>query len=420
MAEPTTESVAEPKHASSKLLESQRLRRLEQALQVDTRARLDEGQVRDLVQQSGLDTDTLEAAFQAMDVPGAEGFRQTRVRTHPAILWGAALLPLFWGALAYLFRHNQEALVFLTCVAPAPLVLFVGVVLGRARAAAAVAMALVIALIPGFWALLQMTNPSMWVAESPVPTLRSIPTADGTFLIKNDATMMENIWFSVIYAAIGLGVAAGLGTLGSRMRTILFGDDQAHRSVSREDLLHLVFKLQEELDSQRRHAAFVSVDVVGSTQMKRCGSEIEVELAFGEYRKYVEGLAEKYGGIVQSTAGDGIMCMFPDDLAALRMAREVQLGMPQFNESKNKLRMPFQVRCGISSGEIAVQSNQPIGHLQSVVIDRAAILQKRARPGGIALGAEVSEKAKTELGPLGRLEESDETLRAFIWPRTEM
>ena len=61
---------------------------------------------------------------------------------------------------------------------------------------------------------------------------------------------------------------------------------------------------------------------------------------------------------------------------------------------------PFRVRCGVSAGLVALERGGSIGHLHSVVVDRAAALQKHAAPGSIIVGAEVRSDAEAELGDL--------------------
>jgi class 3 adenylate cyclase len=169
------------------------------------------------------------------------------------------------------------------------------------------------------------------------------------------------------------------------------------------------------LESQKQHRAFLSVDVVGSSEMKRSAPELAVEHSFGQFRRWVEEMARAHGGEVQSAAGDGMMGLFPTDAGAVRAARQLQEGLPRFNAEQNHLSMPFRVRCGVSAGEVAIEEGVPLGHLQSPVIDRAAALQKRAEPGDILVSAEVTAAALAELGRLEALPEPVVGAPAFSW-----
>ncbi len=162
------------------------------------------------------------------------------------------------------------------------------------------------------------------------------------------------------------------------------------QEVSRADLLQTLFALQGQLEGQKQHRAFLSIDVAGSSEMKRQASELEVEFSFRKFQQWVEEFIRAQGGEMQAVAGDGMMCLFHTDAAAVRAARELQAGLPQFNVALNRLPTPFRVRCGVSAGEVAIEPGRAIGRLQSAIIDRAANLQKRAQPGGIVLSAEVA------------------------------
>jgi class 3 adenylate cyclase len=149
--------------------------------------------------------------------------------------------------------------------------------------------------------------------------------------------------------------------------------------------------------------------------MKRGGSPLAVEYSFGQFQRWIEEVVERWGGQTQSAAGDGVMCLFPSDAQALRAAREMVKGIPHFNSEENRLPLPFRVRCGVSSGEIAIDAEEAIGGLQSSIIDRAAALQKRAEPGSILVSSEVAAAALIELGPLTPLDEPISGGPAFEW-----
>lgn len=215
----------------------------------------------------------------------------------------------------------------------------------------------------------------------------------------------------VMYALLGGAVNAGLGALGAVIRQRNF--PTAGERVTRLDLIKALRDLQAHLREQKQHRAFLSVDVVGSTEMKRSAADLDVEFAFGRYRDWVEGLVRACGGVMQSAAGDGMMAMFPDDAGALRAARRLLEGLPAFNRQSNVLPVPFAIRCGVSAGEVALEPDVPIGHLQSPVLDRAAKLQKAAEPGQLVLAAELAGAALVELGTPEALSAAEGT--AFGW-----
>jgi class 3 adenylate cyclase len=185
--------------------------------------------------------------------------------------------------------------------------------------------------------------------------------------------------------------------------------------VSREAMLAQLFTLQKQLENTRVHRAFLSVDVVHSTEMKAIGSELAVEFSFGQYRKWVEAIVRTEGGELQVAAGDGVMCIFENDEAAVRAAKKLLLDLPRFNVEQNQLSRPFKIRCGINAGEIAYEPGTPIGFLQSSVIDRAAVVQKYAPENSLAVTTNVDPAARFNLPDAKALsyENSDELI--YVW-----
>lgn len=190
---------------------------------------------------------------------------------------------------------------------------------------------------------------------------------------------------------------------------------QPGRQISRADLLDALFAIQQALEQHKQHRAFLSLDVVNSTSMKAGVDPLVVEHSFGQFRAWVEGIIRAHGGEMQSAAGDGMMCVFPDEASALRSAREMQGSIEGFNGARNRLGVPFRIRCGITAGTVALEPGTPIGHLNSPVLDRAATLQKRAEPGDIVVGGEVAAAALVELGGVAVLPELVNGERAFSW-----
>ena len=172
------------------------------------------------------------------------------------------------------------------------------------------------------------------------------------------------------------------------------------QTTSREELVKQMMALQQQLEGQRQHHAFLSLDVVASTQMKQNAPELDVEFSFGSLRSWTEQVILAYGGQVHSAAGDGMMAMFHDDLSAVRAGRWLQEGIKQFNDSQNRLPLSFRVRCGISAGELAIDAQASLGNVYSPIIDRAAALQKAAEPGELLIGAELQDAATIEFGAL--------------------
>ncbi|MFN3653259.1 MAG: adenylate/guanylate cyclase domain-containing protein [Armatimonadota bacterium] len=185
--------------------------------------------------------------------------------------------------------------------------------------------------------------------------------------------------------------------------------------VSRAAMLDLLFTLQRELEGQKQRRAFLSIDVAGSSEMKRGADELAVEYSFGQFSRWVEDMITRYGGTVHSAAGDGVMCVFPDDVSAVRAARHLQESMVRFNGDRNRLPTPFRVRCGVSAGNVAITNGHSLGGVHSAVIDRAALLQKQAEPGDVLVSGDVSGAALSELGQPSLAPQTVDGAAVFSW-----
>jgi class 3 adenylate cyclase len=211
-----------------------------------------------------------------------------------------------------------------------------------------------------------------------------------------------------------IAAAAGFlfGTFGDRILRIRFQHDPQKR---REYLLRQLIELQEELKKGEQNVTFLSVDVVGSTDMKRHADALNVEYTFNEYTHYVTGVSRSFDGMLHSTAGDGILLTFPSPKDAFLAARRVIGGMIEFNAFKNRLGHPFQVRCGIHTGSVnAVKGD--IGSVNySHVIDVTSHVQKIAPPGGIAISEDAARIAQTDGLNLGSERTEVKGIHARIW-----
>lgn len=204
------------------------------------------------------------------------------------------------------------------------------------------------------------------------------------------------------YLVFGSLLAGILGAIGGGIRQRHFPFDKPHApnqlSEDRQKLLDQYVAIQQKLHGQKRPLTFLSVDVSDSTGMKRGQEDLVVEHSFTRYTTWIGEIALRYGGQVQSTAGDGVMCAFSDETAALAAAKAIQEELATFNSERNRLSVPFRLKLGLSKGEVAWDPATPIGLLQSPVIDRAASMQKRATPGTIVVSPELIEAANQTLG----------------------
>jgi class 3 adenylate cyclase len=187
--------------------------------------------------------------------------------------------------------------------------------------------------------------------------------------------------------AVGSVVGLMLNVIVSKNRTKLGLKDPA---TKRQELLRELHKLRDRLYSGERSLTFLSVDIVGSTLVKRNADPLAVEFSFNEYYGYVERISQKYGGQLHSRAGDGVICAFEQPGQAFAAAKNIQAEIIEFNKFRNRLDVPIAVRCGIHSGTVLAPDAANVKSLNFAdVIDIASHLQKCAPPGGVVI-SEVS------------------------------
>lgn len=348
----------------------------------------------------GLDPAFIRQALSELSETGPVAIREMPSRrTEFQSVVGALMLPLLWSVLSavgvyawstrfpyspdfHLFMHQHLTQVFL----------------GSTFTVGAVGMAL------GLLAGKKKTG----AVAGLLTVIASLPAVTQLFPLYSDP-------LSVLWALLMAPLTGFIGWQGARIREHYYPLPSAKQPVSRQEWLNLLFLLERRLELQKGHRTFLSLDVVASSEMKQSASELAVEYSFGEYRAWVEEIIRKHGGAVQIAAGDGVMGVFAAEASALRAARAFQEELARFNAERNRLPLPFRLRCGVSAGEVAVDENTPIGDLQSPVIDRAAALQKRAEPGDILVAGPLAASALVELGPMAPLPDPVAGEIAFSW-----
>jgi len=223
----------------------------------------------------------------------------------------------------------------------------------------------------------------------------------------------------LLATAVGGAVVGGLVQAGATAfrRRLGLQDPAAQRKALLEQLL----TIQDQLKSVERDVTFVSVDVVGSTRIKKESDTLEAEYSFNEYHRYIETTCRRFGGRVHSTAGDGVTAAFDDPEQAFRASRAMLAGLFEFNAFRNKTGHDFDLRIGVHTGTV-MAPDQDVKQVNfASVIDIAAHMQKCAPNGTLAVSA-VTLGALSE-GDHGFTEETIDCdgLKGHIWrPRTKV
>ncbi|MFN2528665.1 MAG: hypothetical protein ABR584_08100 [Candidatus Baltobacteraceae bacterium] len=166
--------------------------------------------------------------------------------------------------------------------------------------------------------------------------------------------------------------------------------DQASFKVSaesehhREVLLKRYREIEEALKGAgRKQCTFLSIDVVGSTKMKIGEEATAIAATFQAYEELVKRTFESYSVWKQTWTPDGVMACFLDRELALATAQRILSELIPFNRTSNKLRTPFEVRCGLSEGEVSIFEDSQLEKVADHVIDVAGHMQKHATEGAL-------------------------------------
>lgn len=214
----------------------------------------------------------------------------------------------------------------------------------------------------------------------------NIPMLIGLYLLNvpvpgtgDIASHVAGLIFAIVIGVIA-GIAGAIERRGLRDRMMQLNDP--------ETLLYEYLDIQRRLNPGPRDITVVVVDAEKSSVMKMMADPYVAEWSFRAYQQMLERVTQEHNGEVLSTAGDGAIMVFNNPIDALAASEDIQEKIREFNNTVNKLSMPFKLRIGIHRGTI-------VGHIEKVqfteVIDIAAHVEAASEVGGIALTERVWE-----------------------------
>ena len=167
---------------------------------------------------------------------------------------------------------------------------------------------------------------------------------------------------------------------------------------SRVRWLKRYLALKKSLSGEKKHLAFLSVDIVGSTTMKLGEDQLIIEHAFGEYKTLVERIFKEYGVWKSTWTPDGVMACFLRPDLGVSAAKQIIRQLKVFNENVNQMKKIFRVRCGLNAGEVAADESIPMEEIADETVDVAGHLQKYAKPDGLWVSEEVWSQLSDQSG----------------------
>jgi hypothetical protein len=160
----------------------------------------------------------------------------------------------------------------------------------------------------------------------------------------------------------------------------------------KELILHLM-DVQKKLESFKRMLTFLSIDVVGSTAMKSDEDPIAISADFYRYNELADKILAENNALKVAKTPDGIMAAFENTDQAVLAGQQLINQLDHFNKFVKKMKGDFNIRCGINSGMLYFDPNEPLENISDRVIDIAGHMQKEAEPNTINI-------AKSSIAPL--------------------
>jgi len=185
--------------------------------------------------------------------------------------------------------------------------------------------------------------------------------------------------------ALGGPVEGGLAAAkGGSART------SADSEAARDQLLKRYREIEDALKAaKRKHCTFLSVDIVGSAEMKKGESENAIAATFQAYEEMLRNIFEGFGAWKQAWTPDGVMICFLQSDLAVGAAQRVLRTLPRFNQESNRLKTPICVRCGLNEGEVPIYEDSRLEKVADRAIDVAGHMQKQGAPDTLWLSEEV-------------------------------
>lgn len=161
----------------------------------------------------------------------------------------------------------------------------------------------------------------------------------------------------------------------------------------RKELILHFMEVKGKLEDYEHVLAFLSIDVVGSTAMKKTENPMVISADFYRYNEMADKILKENNVVKAAKTPDGIMAAFSSTDQAVSAAQQLISELDHFNKFVKKMQTDFQVRCGINSGMIYFDPDEPLEHISDRVIDIAGHMQKEAEPNTINI-------AKSAIAPL--------------------
>lgn len=206
-----------------------------------------------------------------------------------------------------------------------------------------------------------------------------------------------------------------LSLIDAKFKALDNDKEGALKSSDRKKLLQEFVMLKHKLDGMGQQLAFLAIDVVDSTGMKKGEDKHLVSYDFENYNEIVLNCLKKNGVVKYAMTPDGIMSCFRTVDDAVGAATDLLDRLKQFNQQEKKIKRAFAIRAGINAGFIYLDDDTPLEQVSDRAIDIAGHMQKNAKPDTINIAASAIEPLKNRGGFKETVDVIDDQ-RVYQWP----
>jgi len=174
------------------------------------------------------------------------------------------------------------------------------------------------------------------------------------------------------------------------------------RSGDRLAMLREYAEAKKALFQEKRRFAFLSIGVVGASQMKAGEDKLVVEHAFSEYRKFIERELGEQKAWKFSWMAENVLAAFESADQAMAAAQRVLSNLGWFNDGVHQLRSKFRLHCGVNCGDVVFPESKRIEEINDETIDLTVHLQEAAEENAIWFTREMLAMLRNQSGPCSR------------------
>lgn len=213
--------------------------------------------------------------------------------------------------------------------------------------------------------------------------------------------MQDNLWI----ASNKIATASKYNKWRKQMKSVVsedklvemdkrFADISTSSKKGRKQLINEFAILKKQLDNMAHYMAFLSVDVVDSTGMKRDEDKYVSARDFDLYNVLVVKCLKNNGVIKYTLTPDGVMSCFHTTDEAVNAAKALIEELKDFNAHVKHIKRDFTLRCGINGGLVYIDDDIPLEQVSDRIIDIAGHMQKHAKPNCINIAGSAIEPLK--------------------------